>query len=90
MGAFLVFLYNVTWGSNVWARGSEVSDFCLFLAVFPARYFYSISASFFLYGAHAIYFFPLVTVLEPLQYHLFIFKIRIDKLLFQNITASLP
>jgi hypothetical protein len=43
-----VSLYIVVWGSYVWARGAEVSKFCLFLVVFPARCVSSISARFLL------------------------------------------
>jgi hypothetical protein len=65
MGALLVSPYNVVWGSFVQAGGSGVLEFCLFLVVFSARCVSNVSARFFLYGAHIIYFLPLVTILEP-------------------------
>jgi hypothetical protein len=62
VGALLVSLYNM---ASVQAGVSGVLDFCFFLVVFTARCVSSISARFFLYGAHVIYFLPLVTILEP-------------------------
>jgi hypothetical protein len=71
-GALLVSPYIMVWGSYVWAGGSRVSEFCLFLVVFPARCVSSDSARFLLYGAHAICFFPLVAILEPLPLFIFL------------------
>jgi hypothetical protein len=51
------FSYIMAWGSYVWAEGSGVLEFCLFLVVFPSRCVSRVSARFLLYGAH--------TILEP-------------------------
>jgi hypothetical protein len=65
VGALLVSPYNMAWRSYVQARGLGMCEFCFFLVVFPDRYVSSISARFLLYGAHAICFLPLVTILDP-------------------------
>jgi hypothetical protein len=66
------FSIYLVWGSYVWAGGSRVSEFCLFLVVFPARCVCRDSARFLLYRAHAICFFPLVAILEPLPLFIFL------------------
>jgi hypothetical protein len=73
-GVLLVSPYNVAWRSYVQAGGLEVSEFCFFLVFFPARCVSSISARFLLYGAHAICFLPLVTILDP-SLVIFFFKL---------------
>jgi hypothetical protein len=62
MGALLVSPFNVEWGYDAWAGGVEVSEFCLFLVVCPARCISSISPRFY-FRKHAFFFLPLVTVL---------------------------
>jgi hypothetical protein len=58
MGALLVSPFNMEWGCYVPAGGVEVSEFCLFLVVFPARCISSISPRFYL-RKHIFCFLPL-------------------------------
>jgi hypothetical protein len=56
------------WGCYAWAEGVEVSEFCLFLVVFPERCISSISPRFY-FRKHTFCFLPLVAILEsPVQY----------------------
>jgi hypothetical protein len=63
VGALLVSLFNVAWGCYALAGGVEMSEFYLFVVVFPARCISSISPRFF-FRKHAFSFLPLVTILE--------------------------
>jgi hypothetical protein len=45
--------------------GFGMSDFCFFWWFFFYKCDSSISARFLIYGAHAVCFFPLVTILDP-------------------------
>jgi hypothetical protein len=63
MGALLVSPFNVEWGCYAQAGGVEESEFCLFLVVFPAKCFSSISPRFY-FRKHAFCFLPLVAILE--------------------------
>jgi hypothetical protein len=51
------------WGSYVQAGDVEVSEFCLFLVVFPARFISSISPRVY-FRKHTFCFLPLVAILE--------------------------
>jgi hypothetical protein len=63
VGAFLVSLFTVEWGCYAQAVGVEVLEFCLFLVVFPAKCFSSISPRFY-FRKHAFCFLLLVAILE--------------------------
>jgi hypothetical protein len=63
MGALLVSLLDMAWGCYMWAGGVEVSEFCLFLVVFPARCISSISPGVY-FRKHAFCFLPLVAILK--------------------------
>jgi hypothetical protein len=63
VGALLVSPFNVEWGCYAWAGDVEVSEFCLFLVVFPARCISNVSPRFY-FRKHAFCFLPLVTILE--------------------------
>jgi hypothetical protein len=65
VGSLLVSLFNVAWGCYAQARGLEVSEFCLFLVVFPTRCISSVSPRVY-FRKHAFCFLPLVTILESL------------------------
>jgi hypothetical protein len=65
MGALLVSPFNVEWGCYAGAVDVEVSEFCLFLMVFPTRPISSISPRFY-FRKHAFCFLPLVAFLESL------------------------
>jgi hypothetical protein len=62
-GVLLVSPFNVEWGWYAQAEGVEVSEFCLFLVVFPARCISSISPRFY-FRKHAFCFLPIVAILE--------------------------
>jgi hypothetical protein len=74
VGPPLVSPFNVEWGCYMQVGDVEVLEFCLFLVVFPARCFSSVSPRFY-FRKHAFCFFPLVTILES---QLFIFKCDLD------------
>jgi hypothetical protein len=63
MGGLLVSPFNMEWGCYVWAEGVKVSEFCLFLVVFPAKCFSSVSPRFY-FRKHTFCFLPLVAILE--------------------------
>jgi hypothetical protein len=63
MTSLLVSPFNVEWGCYAQAGGVEVSEFCLFLAVFPVSCISSISPRFY-FRKHAFCFLPLVAILE--------------------------
>jgi hypothetical protein len=65
-GTLLVSPFNVDWGCYVQAGGMEVSEFCLFLMVFPARCISSISPRFY-FRKRASCFLPLVAILDSLS-----------------------
>jgi hypothetical protein len=65
MGALLVSPFNVECGCYVQAVGVEVSEFCLFLVVFPERCISSVSPRFY-FRKHTFCFLPLVVILESL------------------------
>jgi hypothetical protein len=62
-GALLVSLFNLVVGCCVQAGDVKVLEFCLFLAVFPARYISSIFLRVY-FRKHDFCFLPLVTILE--------------------------
>jgi hypothetical protein len=66
-GALLVSLFTVEWGCYAWARDLAVLEFCLFLVVFAALCFSSVSPRFY-FRKHAFCFLPLVTILESLKF----------------------
>jgi hypothetical protein len=77
MEALLDFPFNVKWRCYAWAGGVEVSEFCLFLMVFPARCISSISPGFY-FRKHAFCFLPLFAILEsssPRAFALQIFSV---------------
>jgi hypothetical protein len=61
--------FNMEWGCYVWAGGVELSEFCLFLVIFPARCISSVSPRFY-FRKHTFCFLLLVAILEssPEQY----------------------
>jgi hypothetical protein len=67
MGTLLVSLFNVEWGCYVQAGGVEVSEFCLYLVVFPARCISSVFPRFY-FRNHAFCFLSLVAILESSAY----------------------
>jgi hypothetical protein len=69
VGVLLVSPFNVEWGCYAGAGRVEVSEFCFFLVVFPARCISSISPRFY-FRKQAFCFLPLVAVLESLKYTL--------------------
>jgi hypothetical protein len=71
MGALLVSPFNMVWGCYVWAGGVEVSEFCLFFVVFPARGISSISPRFY-FRKHVFCFLPLVAILESASANVFL------------------
>jgi hypothetical protein len=85
-GALLVFLFNVKWGCYAQAGVVEVSEFCLFLVVFPTRRISSVSPRFY-FRKHDFCFLPLVAILEsPLTHQFKYIKIFPDLLV--NFKAS--
>jgi hypothetical protein len=66
VGALLVLQYNMVWRSFVQAGGSGCWSFASSWWFFPAKCGSSVSARFLICGAHAIYFLPLVTILDLL------------------------
>jgi hypothetical protein len=72
--ALLVSLFNVEWGCYVQAGGVEVSEFFLFLVIFPVRS--SISPRFY-FRKHAFCFLPLVTILESLTLKFYLLFLEI-------------
>jgi hypothetical protein len=66
MAALLVSPFNVERGCYVRAGVVEVSEFCLFLMVFPARCISSISPRFY-FRKRASCFLPLVAILDSLS-----------------------
>jgi hypothetical protein len=66
MEAILVSPFNMAWGCYAWSGGVEVSEFCLFLMVFPARCISSISLRVY-FRKHTFCFLPLVAILESLR-----------------------
>jgi hypothetical protein len=66
VGALLVSLFNLEWRCCAWAGDVVVLEFYLFLVVFPARCFSSISPRFY-FRKHTFCFLPLVTILESLN-----------------------
>jgi hypothetical protein len=51
------------WGCYAWAGGVEESEFCLFLVVFPAKCFSSVSLRVY-FRKHDFCFLPVVAILE--------------------------
>jgi hypothetical protein len=65
-GALLVSPFNMKWGCYAWAGGVEVSEFCLFSVVFPAKCVSSISPGVY-FRKYAFCFLPLAAILESLS-----------------------
>jgi hypothetical protein len=59
----LVSPFTMEWEYYVWAGGVEVSEFCLFLVVFPAKFFSSVFPRLY-FRKHAFCFLPLAAILE--------------------------
>jgi hypothetical protein len=68
VGALLVSPFNVAWGCYAWDKGVEESEFYVFLVVFPAKRFSSVSPRFY-FRKHAFCFLPLVAILESFASH---------------------
>jgi hypothetical protein len=66
-GALLFSQCNMAWRSFVWAVGSGCQSSDSSWWFFSAKCGSSISAKFLIYGAHAVCFCPLVTILDPKQ-----------------------
>jgi hypothetical protein len=73
MGALLFSQCNMAWRSFVWAEGSRCWGFDSSWCLFSAKCGSSISAKFLTYGAHAVCFCTLVTILDPLT-HIYSFN----------------
>jgi hypothetical protein len=63
-GALLFSQCNVAWRSFVWAGGSGVRVLFLLGVFFSAKGRSSVSAKVLIYGAHAVCFLPLVSILD--------------------------
>jgi hypothetical protein len=77
-GALLFSQCNVAWRSFVWAGGSGCWNFASSSCFFSTKCGSSVSARFLIYGAHAVCFLPLVTILDPPQ----IFNFNMGKTIF--------
>jgi hypothetical protein len=72
-GALLFSQCNVLGRSFVWAGGSGCQSFDSFWWFFSAKCGSSVSAKFLIYGAHAVCFCPLVSILDPVSQSTFVF-----------------